>query len=340
MWEYDYTEHYGGLSYQVARAPKYGYDYFDGKYPLNTFDLYGDIDLNGSVLINDAEYLLKFIMGYEYFNHQQISNANVSMDTTISSLDAALIFRYAVGLIDSLPIDQQTYLPPASGDLFMDNHSFAPGELIEIPIFLIDPDGILSFRLEVEFDSTALNFQEVLWYDSNNLLVESNIKPGLLSFTGSSPNFFQNNLLLSTLKFIVNENFGDSETIISISKLKWNEEPLSSQLPLSILSSSLSTNKDFSFFEYKLSNNYPNPFNGETTLKYYLSKDSFVNIAIYDMLGNAVKNLVNMEIEKGYNTISWNATDDHGHLVSSGVYIYKIELNHQLIQTNKVIFLK
>ena len=47
-----------------------------------------------------------------------------------------------------------------------------------------------------------------------------------------------------------------------------------------------------------------------------------------------------MEKEKGHNTILWNATDERGHLVSSGVYIYKIELNHQLIQTNKVIFLK
>ena len=58
---------------------------------------------------------------------------------------------------------------------------------------------------------------------------------------------------------------------------------------------------------YYLYNNYPNPFNPITNINYDLLEESFVNITIYDMLGNVVNNLVNTKQSSGYKS-KWNAT--------------------------------
>ena len=91
--------------------------------------------------------------------------------------------------------------------------------------------------------------------------------------------------------------------------------------------------------KFRLNQNYPNPFNPITTLKYELSEDAFVDIAVYDMIGNKVNNLLKEIQTSGYQSIQWDATNSQGELVSAGVYLYKIQVGNQ-IQTKKMIFLK
>ena len=85
--------------------------------------------------------------------------------------------------------------------------------------------------------------------------------------------------------------------------------------------------------------NYPNPFNPVTTLRYELSQESFVKITIYDMLGNVVNNLVNRNQRRGSKSVQWNATNDQGQPVSTGLYIYTIQTG-DFIQTKKMLLLK
>ena len=58
---------------------------------------------------------------------------------------------------------------------------------------------------------------------------------------------------------------------------------------------------------FTLKDNYPNPFNPITNISYDLLEESFVNITIYDMLGNVVNNLVNTKQSFGYKSVQWNA---------------------------------
>ena len=85
--------------------------------------------------------------------------------------------------------------------------------------------------------------------------------------------------------------------------------------------------------------NFPNPFNPLTTLKYDLLEDSFVEIKIYDMLGNLVNNLVNQNQMQGYKSVQWNATNNQGQPVSTGLYFYTIQAG-DFIQTKKMLLLK
>jgi hypothetical protein len=102
---------------------------------------------------------------------------------------------------------------------------------------------------------------------------------------------------------------------------------------------SLSVDLDLHPETIKIKQNYPNPFNPTTTLEYHLSKDAFVDISVYDMLGNVIKTLVNDNQIPGSKSVQWNATNSQGEPVSAGVYLYKIQADG-FKQTRKMILLK
>jgi flagellar hook assembly protein FlgD len=74
-------------------------------------------------------------------------------------------------------------------------------------------------------------------------------------------------------------------------------------------------------------------------LKYELPEDSFVDVTVYDLLGNVVKNLINGDQSSGYKSIQWNSTNNQGEPVSAGVYLYKIQAG-DFVVTKKMILLK
>ena len=71
--------------------------------------------------------------------------------------------------------------------------------------------------------------------------------------------------------------------------------------------------------------NYPNPFNPTTSINYNLGFESTVNVTIYDILGNVVKELYSGLQTPGKKSINWNATNFKGENVSSGIYFYEIK---------------
>jgi len=90
---------------------------------------------------------------------------------------------------------------------------------------------------------------------------------------------------------------------------------------------------------FSLEQNYPNPFNPETTIRFSLPKAAQVKLEIYNILGQRVRVLVNGQLASGYHTATWNGEDDSGRLLSSGVYLYRIETN-EFTKTQRLLFLK
>jgi hypothetical protein len=90
---------------------------------------------------------------------------------------------------------------------------------------------------------------------------------------------------------------------------------------------------------FELSQNYPNPFNPETKIRYQLPQTTDVLIRIYDVLGRTVRTMVNEKIDAGYHIITWDATNDAGVRISSGVYYYRIVAGEYTI-TKKMLLLK
>jgi hypothetical protein len=90
---------------------------------------------------------------------------------------------------------------------------------------------------------------------------------------------------------------------------------------------------------YQLSQNYPNPFNPQTLIKYDLPEPGFVNITVYNILGQKVKTLVDEPQEMGYKSVYWDGKDDEGKEVASGIYFYKIKTKG-FEKTKKMVLLK
>ena len=67
-----------------------------------------------------------------------------------------------------------------------------------------------------------------------------------------------------------------------------------------------------------LGNNYPNPFNVETTIEYSLAGEEHVTILIYNLIGEKVKTLVDNDMKQGSHFITWDRQDDNGNILASG----------------------
>jgi len=91
--------------------------------------------------------------------------------------------------------------------------------------------------------------------------------------------------------------------------------------------------------QFELFQNYPNPFNPETHIQYVIPKDEQVRIRIYDMQGQLVRTIVNERKAAGTYSVNWNAHDDNGCKVTSGVYFYRIDAG-EFTMTKKMILMK
>lgn len=92
---------------------------------------------------------------------------------------------------------------------------------------------------------------------------------------------------------------------------------------------------------FHLYQNTPNPFNNYTIIKYWLEKDSYVDLNIYDVLGREIQTFVSDKKNAGSHYIQWDGTDDSGNFVASGVYLCKIGVDKKSgMDVKKIMFLK
>jgi hypothetical protein len=89
---------------------------------------------------------------------------------------------------------------------------------------------------------------------------------------------------------------------------------------------------------FRLFQNSPNPFNSTTTIGFTLPQESNVQISIYTISGNLIKNLVNSDFTAGDHSIVWNCSDTMGNTLSAGLYFYKITAG-DFIETKKMIII-
>ena len=90
---------------------------------------------------------------------------------------------------------------------------------------------------------------------------------------------------------------------------------------------------------FSLGQNHPNPFNSETIIEYSLPKASQVKIAIYNILGQKVRTLLDQRQSAGYKRVIWDGKNEKGKVVSSGIYFYRME-TEEFVRSKKMLFLK
>ena len=91
--------------------------------------------------------------------------------------------------------------------------------------------------------------------------------------------------------------------------------------------------------EFELGQNYPNPFNPETTIKYSVPKDGDIQIEVYNILGKKVRTLFEGQQTAGTYQVRWDARDDYGSTLSSGIYLISLRSGN-FVTAKRVTLLK
>jgi hypothetical protein len=107
------------------------------------------------------------------------------------------------------------------------------------------------------------------------------------------------------------------------------------------LSSVKDTFEDHSELIFELSQNYPNPFNSATVISYSLNsiQPTHTTLKLYNILGEEVRELVNIRQSKGNYRVSWDGKDNQGKEVASGIYFYQLH-TYDFKETKRMILIK
>lgn len=93
-------------------------------------------------------------------------------------------------------------------------------------------------------------------------------------------------------------------------------------------------------YDYALYENFPNPFNPETQIRFSIGDQENVRLSIYDVMGRQVRTLIQGEsFKSGFHVVNWDGRDNAGHSVASGMYIYRI-IAGDYISDKKMLLVK
>ncbi|MDP6169726.1 MAG: c-type cytochrome domain-containing protein [Candidatus Marinimicrobia bacterium] len=93
-------------------------------------------------------------------------------------------------------------------------------------------------------------------------------------------------------------------------------------------------------YDYALHDNFPNPFNPETQIRFSIGSQEDVKLIVYDVVGRQVRTLIKGNVyDPGFHVVNWNGLDDKGQKVPSGLYIYRIKAG-SFIADKKMLLVK
>lgn len=265
----------------------------------------GDVNLSGTITVADALLVLNYVVNPTVYplTAEQIWAADVNNDGVVGAYDAASILVKAGG---GAFLAKQT---AAAGTVSFSKFTTEKG-VFSLPINIENTAGVKSFYSEVQV-GTSVEFTSVASRLPEGWVMASNFENGTLkiAMAGLTP-------LTDGAVAYVNLSLKDKDASVSIQGNAILNDQISGALNAVKIREIPS--------EFSLSQNYPNPFNPTTSIKYAISENARVNLVVYNILGQAVRTLVNAEQESGYYTVRWDGTNDFGGKVSSGIYIYRI----------------
>ncbi len=219
-------------------------------------------------------------------------------------------------------------------DLHLNNNSLGDSDLIALPISVI-PDDIdqesrnslypyrgadenLSYPLPVELISLTANISDGSVLLDWSIVTETNNSGFEIHRKNQNDNDWK------TIGFVPGfgtttepktYSFIDSEITNGISKYRLKQIDFDGTFEYS---NELEVEFNFTPKEFALEQNFPNPFNPSTKIKYQIPESSFVTLKIYDVLGNEVAKLVNEDKSVGDYEIEFDGTT-----LTSGIYFYR-----------------
>ncbi|MBC8428215.1 MAG: T9SS type A sorting domain-containing protein [Candidatus Pelagibacter sp.] len=287
------------------------YDY------LNILQL-GNISFENDIDIIDLTLLVDFILGNLNLTNTEQYIADLNQDGIINIIDVLALINIILGNDSIVNNATTTYI---SGII----EAIEDGQRYKYNIDMLNEQDVYILHFELQFDnkiplyvikgtrSNDMTLTHVYKEENNtlNIMVYSpegrKITPGfgtILEIELETTGLGREGELTNGSEFIITNLANNPETLIPVEIVSADELSRLAE----IQPSSLPT-------EYNLYSVYPNPFNPTTNITYELPEDSFITIAVYNLAGRKVDELVSGLVQSGRYNITWNADQ-----FSSGVY--------------------
>lgn len=306
----------------------------------------GDVSLNGFVQAFDASRILKFVVnprGADSLNTLQKLVADVSgnggADTVaITAHDASLILQHVVGTLVAFPVEvNRKGLPtePVKRPVSVTLSRSAAGRVLTVPITIDRVEQLASWQTIVDFDAAALRVIEMSGRGATSAMQwASAVESGRwrIAAAASAPSDAEGTLAELTFEVLDEARLASGAPVRLVSFLVNEVETASSATGVE--------HEDEVPAEFALLQNYPNPFNPSTTIEFRVPHaNATVRIAIYNMLGQLVRTLVDGPHAVGTHRVVWDGRNDAGEAVGTGTYIYQLRTK-DVVQSKKLTLVK
>jgi choice-of-anchor B domain-containing protein len=302
------------LKFNANDVPPVITNLFDQEFVLNG----DDVVISGNIFDDNnlTDYKLYFRTKIDSLTSgwQQVSGTNGTNENeyefTIPGQSHQTVVEYYFAAIDNL--DQISTLPEG-GSGTNPIGSVPPPELFSYQVIISGPPAS-NYYFPAGFDTTVVKGETVTFYAD---IVDTTGLP-------ITKTWFRNGDG-GTVRdsFKVNSIFGIAPRTDTIRVVGSNGFYSIERNWLMHVDSPTSVNNDLTVLSYSLEQNYPNPFNPATQIKFSLPEQDFVNLSIYNLLGQEVENIINEVRNAGNYSINFNAEK-----LTSGIYIAVIKTNN------------
>ena len=281
---------------------------------------YGDADQNAFINPLDVSAILRHNVRKQQLTPEGIAAADVSGVAGVSSFDAALILRHQAGLITQYPVDVEGEgsgpKQAAGAGPLLRTRTEENGKFIEYIISGEHMETALAFDFRLTHDP-LLRLQEVISDAAWQVEAYSRGGKTAIAMAGRNP-------------------FAGSEVRVRYAK---GGEHANITLEAAMANETEMAVRQESPREYTLSQNFPNPSNPATTIRYELPKAAKVRLEIYNAIGQRIRTLISTHQDEGRYMATWDGTNNQGAKVASGVYIYRLEAG-EFTMAKKMTLLK
>lgn len=278
------------------------------------------------------------------------AQADVNDDGIVNSVDYAL-FIATWGKTATGPATKPLVLLPGVNEnaefaLSLGSERVVAGELVAVDVSLANVEALMAYGFTLNYDATKFEFVSVAPADEDLLKSTGGETPLFHHVPGNGQVEVVNGIVNGTavsgggdiarFVFRVLYEFEDNARFEIANGLVFDPSQLSNLAVVAGVLELQSTPREFALHQ-----NFPNPFNPDTTIKYDLAESADVTLQIYNVLGQVVRTLVASEAQNaGRYQIRWNGMDERGVPVSSGIYFYQIAADGKFSDVRKLMLLK
>ena len=318
---------------------------------------YVDADGNPVYLVSDADMtvgtddFLALVAAYGSSKGDENYNVQADLDDDGDvDIDDYLMFIASYGRTATGPATKPLVLLPginenAEFSLNLGSERVVAGELVAVDVSLANVEALVGYGFALNYETDKFEFVSVAPADSDLLtstggetLFHHVVADGQITIASGLYNGTAVSGGGDVVRFVfrVLREFEDNARFEIADGLVFDPSQLQNPAVVAGVLELQSTPREFALHQ-----NFPNPFNPDTTIKYDLAESADVTLQIYNVLGQVIRTLVASETQNaGRYQIRWNGMDDRGVPVSSGVYFYQISAEGKFQHVRKLMLLK